>query len=56
MSRRQGLKIDEIAQQLSLSQQTVKNVLQTVLKIIRQHLTAAGYGPYLTIFIFLKIF
>lgn len=56
MSRRRGLKIDEIAQQLSLSQQTVKNVLQTVLKIIRQQLTAAGYGPYLTIFIFLKIF
>lgn len=56
MSRRQGLKIDEIALQLSLSQQTVKNVLQTVLKIIRQQLTAAGYGSYLTVFIFLKIF
>lgn len=56
MSRRQGLTIDEIAGQLSLSQQTVKNVLQTVLKIIREQLTSAGYGPYLTIFIFLKIF
>jgi RNA polymerase sigma factor (sigma-70 family) len=56
MSRRQGLKIDEIAEQLSLSRQTVKNVLQTVLKIIREQLTSAGYGPYITIFIFLKIF
>lgn len=50
MSRRQGLKIDEIAEQLSLSRQTVKNVLQTVLKIIREQLTSAGYGPYLVIF------
>ncbi len=56
MSRRQGLKIDEIAEQLSLSQQTVKNVLQTVLKSIREQLTSSGYGPYITIFIILKIF
>lgn len=49
MSRHQGLKIDEIALQLSLSQQTVKNVLHTVLKTIREQLTSAGYGPFIFI-------
>lgn len=56
MSRQQGLKIDEIAQLLSISPQTIKNVLQTVLKAIRERLTAAGYGPFLFITYFFTIF
>src|SRR5690606_7583121 len=38
MSRDEGLKIDEIAKRLSISPNTVKSVLQTVLKLIREKL------------------
>lgn len=55
MSRDQGLKIAEIAEKLSLSTNTVKSVLQTVLKILRQQLKAAGHDPLLIIF-FLHFF
>ena len=47
---RQGFKIDEIAEQLSISSQTVKNVLQSASKTIRQKLIANGYGPFIMIF------
>lgn len=54
MSRNEGLKIAEIAEKLSLSTQTVKNVLFLVMKMIRENLIAAGYGP-LTVIVLLKI-
>lgn len=54
MSRNEGLKISEIAEKLSISTQTVKNVLFQVMKMIREHLIASGYGP-MAIIIFLKI-
>lgn len=54
LSRNEGLQIGEIAEKLSLSQQTVKNVLSIVLKLIREQLVAAGYGP-LSVLIFLAI-
>ncbi|SEW35078.1 RNA polymerase sigma-70 factor, ECF subfamily [Chitinophaga arvensicola] len=54
LSRNEGLKIAEIAEKLSLSTQTVKNVLFLVMKMIREHLVAAGYGP-LTVIVLLKI-
>jgi RNA polymerase sigma-70 factor (ECF subfamily) len=53
LSRHEGLKIDEIAARLSISPNTVKSVLQTVLKVIKEKLTQAGYGP-LTLIIFLQ--
>jgi len=43
MSREEGLKPAAIADKLSLSVQTVKNVLVTALKEIRDQLTAAGH-------------
>lgn len=55
MSRRQGLKIEEIADQLSISPQTVKNSLQTVLKLIRDHLVSSGFGPFLWLIYFFTI-
>lgn len=54
MSRNQGLKIDEIAEKLSISPQTVKNVLLTVTRFIREYLIAEGHGPFLLIFYFLQ--
>lgn len=54
MNRIDGMKISEIADKLSISTQTVKNVLFIVLKSIREKLIASGYGP-LSILIFLKI-
>lgn len=56
MSRKEGLKIYEIAQQLSISPQTVKNVLQLVIKTIRQRLAAAGYGPFTFLIYFFTFF
>jgi|RhiMetdeSRZDD1v2_1073273.scaffolds.fasta_scaffold14227_3 RNA polymerase sigma-19 factor, ECF subfamily len=43
MSREQGLKPAQIAEALSLSVATVKNVLVTALKEIRSHLAASGH-------------
>lgn len=54
MSREQGLKVNEIAEQLSISPQTVKNMLSTSLKQIREHLASAGH-PYLLLYLLLKI-
>lgn len=47
---RQGFKIGEIADQLSISSQTVKNVLQSASKTIREELIAIGYGPFMVVF------
>ena len=55
MSRNQGLKIDEIAEKLSISPQTVKNVLLTVTRFIREYLMAEGHGPFLFILCFFTI-
>lgn len=55
MSRSQGLKIDEIAEKLSISPQTVKNVLLTVTRSIREYLTAEGHGPFLLVIYFFTI-
>jgi len=55
LSRSEGLKINEIAERLSISPNTVKSVLQTVLKLIKEKLTEAGYGPFAFLF-FLQIF
>lgn len=43
MSRGQGLKIEEIAAELDLSPNTVKNVLVIAVKTIREQLEEAGY-------------
>lgn len=56
LSRKEGLKIDEIAQQLSLSPQTVKNVLFLAIKTIREHLIASGYGPFIFLIYFFHFF
>lgn len=55
LSRNEGLKIAEIAEKLSISERTVKNVLFTVLKTIREQLIAEGYGP-LSLILFFTIF
>ena len=55
LSRNEGLKVAEIAKILAISERTVKNVLFTVLKTIREHLIAEGYGP-LSLVIFFTIF
>lgn len=55
MSRIDGMKPSEIAETLSLSVSTVKNVLSASLKYIREYL--ASFGIFLTlIFLFLWIF
>jgi RNA polymerase sigma factor (sigma-70 family) len=56
LSRTQGMSIEEIASELSLSKQTVKNVLQTSIRAIREYLNAAGYGFLLLLISFFKLF
>lgn len=51
LSRNEGMNTAEIAERLGIAPQTVKNVLFIVLKTIREHLIAAGYGP-LTVILF----
>jgi RNA polymerase sigma-70 factor (family 1) len=43
LSREQGLKIDEIAVEMNLSNQSVKNTLGRALKFIREHIKNAGF-------------
>lgn len=49
---REGYKINEIAEKLSINPQTVKNVLQIATKTIREELVSIGYGPFLMILIY----
>ena len=53
MSREQGMKIRDIAQALDISPNTVKNVLVTCLKAIREYLESKGYllGALLCLFL-----
>lgn len=51
LSREKGLKIEEIATELQLSPNTVKNVLVTTAKLVSEHLEKAGY--YLPLALFL---
>jgi RNA polymerase sigma-70 factor (ECF subfamily) len=53
LSRDENLKIEEIATRLSISPNTVKSALQTSLKLIREKLIEAGYGPF-SLIIFLQ--
>lgn len=52
MSRDKGMTIKEISQNLSLSPQTVKNYLTTVLKVLRKELTKGGFICWLLSFLF----
>ncbi len=56
MSRDEGLKPAEIAESLSLSVSTVKNVLTTCLKEIRAYLVRAGFDFLLLLPLLLKNF
>lgn len=56
MSRDRGMKPNEIAETLSISKNTVHNVLSTALREIREHLKASGYSIPLLLHIWLKIF
>lgn len=56
LSRDEGLSPSEIAEKLNISINTVYNTLTTALKAIRQDLTTAGYGIYLSILIILRLF
>ncbi len=44
LSRESGLKATEIAQEIGLSEQSVKNTLVRALKFIREYLEKAGYA------------
>lgn len=55
LSREQDLKIPEIAKQLNLSEQTVKNTLSRALKFIREYVQRAGHVLFF-IALFLKMF
>lgn len=55
LSREQDLKIPEIARQLNLSEQTVKNTLSRALKFIREYVQRAGHVLFF-IALFLKMF
>lgn len=55
MSRVEGMKPSEIAEKLSLSVNTVKNVLSASLKYIRDYLAAAGVFLLILSFFFLNI-
>ncbi len=52
MSRDKGMTIKEISQNLSLSPQTVKNYLTTVLKVLRKELTKGGLICWLLSFLY----
>ena len=54
LSRDEGLKPSEIAENLSLSVSTVKNVLSTSLKEIRSYLSASGYDLAITVLFWIK--
>lgn len=54
MSRSEGLSIPEIASQLDLSANTVKNTLVTSLKFIREFLSSHGYHFSIFLLLFLK--
>ena len=54
MSRDEGIRIQEIADTLSITPRTVKNVLTISLKEIREHLAASGYTFMIPLFLFLK--
>lgn len=54
MSRDEGMKPGEIAEALSLSVSTVKNVLSTSLKYIRDRLAAAGHIFLLFCYLFIR--
>jgi RNA polymerase sigma-70 factor (family 1) len=56
LSRDEGLSPQEIATKLNISLNTVYNTLTSALKSIRQELTNAGYGIYLSILILLRFF
>lgn len=56
LNRQEGLKINEIAELLALSPQTVKNALQSASKTIREELIANGYGPFINILFFFYFF
>lgn len=55
LSRDEGLKVAEIAEKLSISPNTVKSTLQTVLGLLRERLKQAGYDPLVIVF-FLDFF
>ena len=55
LSRDEGLKISEIAEQLNLSEQTVKNTLSRSLKLIREYVVKAGH-ILLALTLFFKMF
>jgi len=55
MSRNQGLKAEQIAEQLSITSRTVKNVLSTSSKYLREYLIAEGHGPFIIIYLMLNI-
>jgi RNA polymerase sigma-70 factor (family 1) len=49
LSRENGYKIDEIASELNLSKQSVKNTLGRALKFIREYLIRSGHGLFVLI-------
>jgi RNA polymerase sigma-70 factor (ECF subfamily) len=55
LSRKEQLSTKEIAQQLNLSEKTVKNTLTAALSEIRQNLAAAGYRLS-TLYLLFKFF
>ena len=55
LSREEGLKTAEIARELNLSEQTVKNTLGRALKFIRTYVEKAGYTLFF-IALFLELF
>ncbi|MEO5891667.1 MAG: RNA polymerase sigma-70 factor [Ferruginibacter sp.] len=50
LSRQSGLKIEEIATQLGLSPQTIKNNIGKALQVLRQAIELAGFAALLTTF------
>lgn len=54
LSRDKGLKIEEIAKEMNLSQQTIKNTLVRALKFIRAHVKQSGLLYFLISYILYK--
>lgn len=55
LSRKEGLRIEEIAERLGITTRTVKNTLSLALQGIREHLEQSGHGPLIAVYLCLQL-
>jgi RNA polymerase sigma-70 factor (family 1) len=55
LSRKEGLRIEEIADRLGITTRTVKNTLSLALQNIREHLEQSGHGSLIVAYLCLQL-